>query len=106
MCLKKPSSSMDSNYPREYKIVGAGHGMFYRLGLSGLRQATELVLDRRSSGLGWPVKRPDVEAAIGPLLGSSPAPYGYQRIQALHTRQGLTSDLKTVWATMRRRGWL
>ena len=25
-------------------MVGAGHGMFYRLGLSGLGQATELVL--------------------------------------------------------------
>ena len=42
--LKKPSSSRDSNYPREYKMVGAGHGMFDRLGLSGLGQATELVL--------------------------------------------------------------
>ena len=41
--LKKPSSSRDSNYPREYKMVGAGHGMFSRLSLSGLGQATELV---------------------------------------------------------------
>jgi len=42
--LKKPSSSRDSNYPREYKMVGADHGMFYRLGLQGLGPATELVL--------------------------------------------------------------
>src|SRR4029077_18235040 len=62
--------------------------------------------DRRSSGLGWPVRRPDVEAAIGPLLGSSPASYGYRRIHALLTRQGMMCDLKTVWETMRRRGWL
>jgi transposase-like protein len=44
MCFKKPSSSSDSNYPREYKMVGADHGVFHRLGLSGLGQAAELVL--------------------------------------------------------------
>ena len=47
-----------------------------------------------------------MEAAIGRLLGSSPASYSYRRIHALLTRQGLTCDLKTVWETMRRRGWL
>ena len=52
------------------------------------------------------MRRLDVEAAIGRLLGSSPASYGYRRIHALLTRQGLTCDLKTVWETMRRRGWL
>ena len=47
-----------------------------------------------------------MEAAIGRLLGSSPASYGYRRIHALLTRQGLMCDLKTVWEAMRRRGWL
>jgi putative transposase len=47
-----------------------------------------------------------VEAAIGRLLGTSPASSGYRRIYALLMRQGLTCDLKTVWETMRRRGWL
>ena len=62
--------------------------------------------DQRPSGRGWPVRRPEVEAAIGRLLGTSPASYGYRRIHALLKRQGLTCDLKTVWESMRRRGWL
>jgi len=47
-----------------------------------------------------------VEAAIGRLLGASPVSYGYRRIHALLTRQGLTCDPKTVWHAMRRQGWL
>lgn len=62
--------------------------------------------DRRPSGRRWPVRRPEVEAAIGRLLGTSPASYGYRRIHALLKRQGLTCDPKTVWRAMRRRGWL
>lgn len=62
--------------------------------------------DRRPSGRRWPVRRPEVEAAIGRLLGTSPASYGYRRIHALLKRQGLTCDPKTVWHAMRRRGWL
>lgn len=49
----------------------------------------------RSDG-GGPVRGPEVEAAIGRLLGTSPASYGYCRIHALLKGQGLTSDLKTV----------
>jgi putative transposase len=71
-----------------------------------LEKPRSWLYDRRSSGQGWPVRRPEVEAAIGRLLGSSPASYGYRRIHALLTRQGLMCDLKTVWEAMRRRGWL
>jgi hypothetical protein len=52
--------------------------------------------DRRPFGRRWPVRGPEVEAAIGRLLGTSPASYGYCRIHALLKGQGLTSDLKTV----------
>ena len=56
--LKKPSSSRESNYPREYKMVDAYHGMFHRLGLSGLGQATELVLRPAAVRAGIAGRRP------------------------------------------------
>ncbi len=62
--------------------------------------------DRRPSRWRWPVRRPEVEPAIGQLLGTIPASYGYRRIHALLKRQGLQCDPKTVWYAMRRRGWL
>lgn len=61
---------------------------------------------RRRRGRGRPLRRPEVEAAIRQLLGASPASYGYRRIHALLKRRGLVCDPKTVWETMRRRGWL
>ena len=71
-----------------------------------LEKSRSWLYDRRPSGRGWPVRRPEVEAAISRLLGASPASYGYRRLHALLKRQGLTCDPKTVWDAMRRRGWL
>ena len=71
-----------------------------------LEKSRSWLYDRRSSGRGWPVRRPEVEAAISRLLGASPAAYGYRRLHALLKRQGLMCDPKTVWDAMRRRGWL
>ncbi len=59
---------------------------------------------RRPGGRPW--RRPEVEAAIRRLLKASPASYGYRRIHALLTRQGLVCNPKTVWQVMRRCGWL
>jgi hypothetical protein len=85
---------------------GENRGLFGGDGMSGIGQATELDLQSTAIQAAWPVRRPEVEAAIGRLVGASPATYGYRRLHALLKRQGLLCDPKTVWAAMRRRGWL
>jgi putative transposase len=51
-------------------------------------------------------RRPEVEAAIERVLAGSPATYGYRRIHALLTRDGIWTNPKTVWRILRRKGWL
>jgi transposase-like protein len=42
--FKKSTSSRGSDYPRERKVAGAGHGMFLGDGVSGAGQAAELAV--------------------------------------------------------------
>lgn len=51
-------------------------------------------------------RRPDVEQAIPQILLERPATYGYRRIHRMLELKGIEADPKTVWAIMRRRGWL
>lgn len=59
-------------------------------------------LKRKTEGC----RRKDVEQAIPSILVERPATYGYRRIHDMVERRGLYCDPKTVWAIMRRRGWL
>lgn len=60
----------------------------------------------RRRGYTRSARRPEIEATIRHLLGSSPASYGYRRIHALLQRRGIVCNPKTVWRAMRRQGWL
>lgn len=60
---------------------------------------------RRRAG-NWPVRRPELEGAIRQMLGGVPATYGYRRVHAMLRRKGVRCNPKTVWAVLRRNGWL
>lgn len=65
-----------------------------------------LYYSRRFPRRPMPPRRPEVEGAIGKILASYPATYGYRRIHALLLRQGLRANPKTIWRLMRKNLWL
>jgi putative transposase len=51
-------------------------------------------------------RRPELEAPIRAILSGRPATYGYRRVHAMLKAMGIACNPKTVWAVLRRKGWL
>ena len=104
--VKTPSRARDSHDPRGCTVSGRTAGCSVTVACRAPGKLRSGWYDRRQSGSGWLVRRPEVHAATSRLSGASPVSDGYRWIHALLKRHGLLCDPTTVWRVMRRRGWL
>ena len=61
---------------------------------------------RRRVPKGRKFRRPELLGPVRDILQGRPATYGYRRVHALLLEKGIVCNPKTVWAVLRRKGWL
>ncbi len=61
---------------------------------------------RRRIPKGRNFRRPELEGPVREILKGRPATYGYRRVHAMLLREGIVCNPKTIWAILRRKGWL
>jgi putative transposase len=61
---------------------------------------------RRRIPKGRTFRRTDLLEPIREILRGRPASYGYRRVHAMLLERGIVCNPKTVWAFLRRKGWL